>query len=153
MKILFLSHRIPYPPNKGDKIRSFNEIKYLAQKHDIHLLAFYDDPGEAQYKAELQRYCRTVTLIRMSRWKQSLRAGYAMLRGLPWSLGYFSDANMKKAEAEKRAKALDWLNILLKEHPGITKLDAIEKTALRFDLNPLEEEWLLQQLTLPPPSE
>ena len=60
---------------------------------------------------------------------------------------------MKKAEAEKRARALDWLNILLKETPGITKLDALEQTALRFDLSPLEEEWLLQQLTLPPPSE
>ena len=60
---------------------------------------------------------------------------------------------MKKADAEKRARALDWLIILLKETPGITKLDALEQTALHFDLSPLEEEWLLQQLTLPPPSE
>ena len=35
MKILFIAHRIPYPPNKGDKIRSFNEIKYLSKKHEI----------------------------------------------------------------------------------------------------------------------
>jgi len=60
---------------------------------------------------------------------------------------------MSKAEAEKRALALEWLSNLLKETPGITRLDAIEQTALRFDLNPLEEEWLLQQLTLPPPPE
>ncbi len=54
---------------------------------------------------------------------------------------------MGKAEAEKRAKALDYLNHLLKEHSNLTKLQAIEKTAVRFDLSPLEEEWLLQQLT------
>jgi hypothetical protein len=54
---------------------------------------------------------------------------------------------MSRERAEKRAKALDWMNILLKEHPGITKLDAIEKTALQFNLSPLEEEWLLQQLS------
>jgi hypothetical protein len=60
---------------------------------------------------------------------------------------------MNRTEAEKRTNALNWLNILLKERPGITKLDAVEQTALHFDLNPLEEEWLLQQLTLPPPSE
>jgi hypothetical protein len=60
---------------------------------------------------------------------------------------------MNRAEAEKRTNALNWLNILLKERPGITKLDAVEQTALHFDLSPLEEEWLLQQLTLPPPSE
>jgi hypothetical protein len=60
---------------------------------------------------------------------------------------------MSKAEAEKRARALDWLNLLRKEHPAMSKLEAVEKTALRFDLNPLEEEWLFQQLTPPPPPE
>lgn len=60
---------------------------------------------------------------------------------------------MNKAEAEKRAKALDWLNILRKEHPAMSKLAAVEKTAVRFDLSPLEEEWLLQQLTPQPPPE
>jgi hypothetical protein len=54
---------------------------------------------------------------------------------------------MSKAEAEKRAKALDYLNLLRKENPEMSRLEAIEKTAQRFDLSPLEEEWLLQQLT------
>ena len=53
---------------------------------------------------------------------------------------------MNKEQAEKRAKALDWLNILRREHPKMSKLEAIEKTAVRFNLSPLEEEWLLQQL-------
>ena len=53
---------------------------------------------------------------------------------------------MSKEKAEKRAKALDWLNILRKEHPAMSKLEAVEKTAIRFDFSPLEEEWLLQQL-------
>jgi hypothetical protein len=52
---------------------------------------------------------------------------------------------MSKAEAEKRAKALDYLNLLLKEHPGMKKVEAIEQTALKFDLSPLEEDWLLRQ--------
>jgi hypothetical protein len=54
---------------------------------------------------------------------------------------------MSKTEAEKRAKALDYLNLLRRENPEMSKLEAIEKTAQRFDLSPLEEEWLLQQLT------
>jgi hypothetical protein len=53
---------------------------------------------------------------------------------------------MSKAEAEKRAKALEHLNLLLKENPGLSRLKAIEQTALRFDLSPLEEDWLLRQL-------
>ena len=59
---------------------------------------------------------------------------------------------MKRAEAEKRAKALDWLNTLRQEHPGMSRLEAVEKTAVQFNLSPLEEEWLLQQLTPPPPT-
>jgi hypothetical protein len=59
---------------------------------------------------------------------------------------------MSKAEAEKRAKALDWLNLLRREHPHMSRLEAVEKTAVQFDLGPLEEEWLLQQLTPPPPA-
>lgn len=54
---------------------------------------------------------------------------------------------MNKAKAEKRIHALAWLSALRKEHPSMTKLDAIEKTAVHFDLSPVEEEWLLQQLT------
>jgi hypothetical protein len=60
---------------------------------------------------------------------------------------------MNKAEAEKRLHALAWLSALRKERPSITKLDAIEQTAVHFDLSPLEEEWLLQQLTAPPSPE
>ena len=54
---------------------------------------------------------------------------------------------MSKADAEKRARALDALNLLLKEQPSMDKVKAIEDIAVKFDLSPLEEEWLLRQLT------
>ena len=53
---------------------------------------------------------------------------------------------MNKGEAEKKVHALAWLSALRKEHPSMSKLEAIGKTAVQFDLSPLEEEWLLQQL-------
>ena len=54
---------------------------------------------------------------------------------------------MSKAEAEKRAKALEHLNHLLRENPGMNRVKAIEQTAVKFNLSPLEEDWLLRQLT------
>jgi len=42
-ELLYLVHRIPYPPNKGDKIRSFNLLKHLAQSYKVHVGAFIDD--------------------------------------------------------------------------------------------------------------
>src|SRR5436190_1525315 len=49
MKILYLAHRIPYPPNKGDKIRSFHELKHLSRRHEIHLVAFCDQKEDLHF--------------------------------------------------------------------------------------------------------
>ena len=56
---------------------------------------------------------------------------------------------MSKEHAEKQAKALDYANTLRREHPGLSRLEVVERAALQFNLSPLEEEWLLQQLTPP----
>jgi sugar transferase (PEP-CTERM/EpsH1 system associated) len=47
--LLFLSHRIPYPPNKGDKIRSYHLLQFLAERYRVHLGCFIDDPNDWQY--------------------------------------------------------------------------------------------------------
>ena len=55
MRILFLSHRIPYPPDKGDKIRSFRLLEALAQRHDVRLITHADDPRDLKHLPELLR--------------------------------------------------------------------------------------------------
>ena len=75
MKILYLAHRIPYPPNKGDKIRSFNEIKYLAGNHTIDLICLADDPNDLQHQKALQKYCRKVFV-------QPINTGWSKVRGI-----------------------------------------------------------------------
>jgi len=42
--LLYLTHRIPYPPNKGDKVRSFNILRQLARTHRVWLGSFVDHP-------------------------------------------------------------------------------------------------------------
>ena len=51
--VLYLVHRIPFPPNKGDKIRSFHILKHLAERYSVHLGTFVDDPIDNQYIQEL----------------------------------------------------------------------------------------------------
>ena len=46
MHILFLCHRIPFPPDKGDKIRSYRWLKALTERHSVHLGCFIDDPQD-----------------------------------------------------------------------------------------------------------
>jgi hypothetical protein len=53
---------------------------------------------------------------------------------------------MPGANAETLTKALDWVNHQLRLHPKLDKLKAVEEAAMKFDLGPLDEEWLLNQL-------
>lgn len=54
VEILFLSHRIPFPPNKGEKIRAHAVIAHLAQHHTVHVGAFVDNPADLAYTDALR---------------------------------------------------------------------------------------------------
>ena len=56
-EILFLCHRIPYPPNKGDKIRSWHVLRHLARTHTVHLGCFIDAPEDWVHRSILQEIC------------------------------------------------------------------------------------------------
>jgi sugar transferase (PEP-CTERM/EpsH1 system associated) len=92
--ILFLAHRIPYPPDKGDKIRSWHLLKYLAERARVHLGAFVDDPADMAHAEMLRSICGEVKLqpIRPShRWTRSLRG---LLAGDALSLALYYDPAM-----------------------------------------------------------
>lgn len=54
MDVLFLAHRIPYPPNKGDKIRSWHILKHLSERARVHLGCFIDDPADMEHQDYLR---------------------------------------------------------------------------------------------------
>jgi sugar transferase (PEP-CTERM/EpsH1 system associated) len=76
--ILYLVHRVPYPPNKGDKIRSHHLLKHLSGKGPVYLGAFIDDPADWQYQHELKQWCTDLYLAEI----KPARARIASLRGL-----------------------------------------------------------------------
>lgn len=53
-EILFLAHRIPYPPDRGDKIRSWHVLKHLSQFATVHLACFADDEADAAHLPALR---------------------------------------------------------------------------------------------------
>lgn len=93
--LLFLCHRIPYPPNKGDKIRSFNILKQLSGYYDIHLAAFVDDPHDWQYQQALAPYCKSVLLKPINPLLGRVKGLLGMFLGKPVSLPYFSNSSMQ----------------------------------------------------------
>lgn len=87
--LLYLVHRIPFPPNKGDKVRSFNILRQLARRHRVFLGTFVDQPEDLAHVPRLAEWCEDVCAIPL----QPLLARMASLRGLftgePLSVPYY----------------------------------------------------------------
>lgn len=96
MRILYIAHRIPYPPNKGDKIRSFNEIKYLSQFHEIDLVALVDDIADLKYEKDLRGYCKKICLKSIHPTKSRLKSIFFPIFSKPLSVGHFYSRSLQK---------------------------------------------------------
>lgn len=94
--LLFLTHRIPYPPDKGDKIRSFHWLQGLSAHFRVHLGTFIDDESDAQYLDALRSYCASIHASEMTRLRLTLRASIATLRGEAISLSAYRDRTMTR---------------------------------------------------------
>lgn len=79
MKILYLCHRIPYPPDKGEKIRAYHHIEYLARAHRIHLACFADTRADLDHARSLEKICASVDVV----YRSPLAARLHALAALP----------------------------------------------------------------------
>lgn len=93
-ELLFLSHRIPYPPNKGDKVRSFNILKNLARRYRIHLGAFVDQPEDWARAEELKQWCETVFLLPLRPRKDRVLSLRGLMTGEALTLPYYRSRRM-----------------------------------------------------------
>jgi len=93
--LLYLVHRIPYPPNKGDKIRSFNLLKTLNKHFNVYLGTFVDDPNDWQYQEEIKQYCTEVLLRPLNTRNAKLLSLSGLLTGKALSLPYYQDKQMQ----------------------------------------------------------
>ncbi|WP_158769082.1 TIGR03087 family PEP-CTERM/XrtA system glycosyltransferase [Paraglaciecola sp. L1A13] len=98
MNIVVLSHRVPYPPNKGEKIRTFNQVKFLASLgHDIHLLSPCENDEELRHFASLKKLsiCRSVSAFPLS--AKPLRLLTGLITGQSLSVANFHTKQLQTA--------------------------------------------------------
>lgn len=93
--LLLLVHRIPFPPNKGDKIRSYHLLRHLAARYRVHLGTFVDDPDDWQYVDQVRALCAGSHFARLDPKLARLRSLGALLTGRALSFDYYRDAGMQ----------------------------------------------------------
>lgn len=93
--ILFLSHRIPFPPDKGDKIRSYHMLRHLAARHRVHLGTFVDDPDDRPYVEELQQLCASVCAVDIDPRFARLRSLAGLLTGEPLTVRFYRSRRLR----------------------------------------------------------
>ncbi|MFO1217484.1 MAG: TIGR03087 family PEP-CTERM/XrtA system glycosyltransferase [Burkholderiaceae bacterium] len=93
-RLLFLAHRLPYPPNKGDKVRSYHLLRHLAARHEVHLGTFIDDPDDEPHLPAVRALCASVHVSRIRPvWARS-RSVWGLARGEALTLAYYRDGSL-----------------------------------------------------------
>ena len=107
-ELLFLSHRIPFPPNKGDKIRSYHLLSHLAKRFVVHVGTFVDDEADWQHVDQLSRICPggEVHALPLTRPRALIRSLGGLLTGEALTVPYYRDRRMHR-----------WVDALLTRRP------------------------------------
>ena len=99
MRILYLCHRIPYPPDKGDKIRAFHQLRAMAARHEVDVFTLADDAGDLAHREALGAHCHRLTVARVHPKAARLRSLPYLLTRTALTVPYFYSAEL---EAEVR---------------------------------------------------
>lgn len=121
--LLFLAQRCPYPPNKGDKITTWNILKHLGSRYRIHLGTFIDDPLDWQHEGVLKDSFASVMLRPMQRHTGLARAATGLASGAALSVAFYRDAAMQR-----------WVDDKLKS--GISRVFVYSSAMARFVMDP-----------------
>lgn len=98
-RLLYLVHRVPYPPNRGDRIRSFHLLKFLAELAEVHLAFLCHQRPDPQTLDALGRYCEQIAAAPLGRRARWVHAAWSLGRGRTATEGLFHSARLKHVVA------------------------------------------------------
>ncbi|MFN0317029.1 MAG: TIGR03087 family PEP-CTERM/XrtA system glycosyltransferase [Burkholderiales bacterium] len=128
--LLYLTHRIPYPPNKGDKVRSFHILRYLASRYRIYLGSFVDQPEDWGHAERLKEFCAGVKLLPVHPMRARFKSLLGFATGAPLTLHYYRNAELRAwveqiVEAERIGKAVVFCSAMAQYVEGLRTLKRV----------------------------
>ncbi len=94
--LLYLVHRMPYPPNKGDKVRSYHLLRHLAARHRVFLGTFVDDPEDEAHIQTLRGLCTNLHVARLQPRHARVASLAGLLTGDALTLHYYRNAGLRR---------------------------------------------------------
>jgi sugar transferase (PEP-CTERM/EpsH1 system associated) len=136
VKLVVLTSRFPYPLEKGDKLRIFNQIKELSKKHEITLITCSFFTVSAEDLRQLNQLCKSVYIFKINGLRQVINLCRAFFTGLPLQVGLFYSPTIKKKIhrliAEKKPDAIYCHLIRMSEY--VKQVEGIPKTLDYMDV-------------------
>ncbi|MBC7502261.1 MAG: TIGR03087 family PEP-CTERM/XrtA system glycosyltransferase [Herminiimonas sp.] len=118
--LLYLVHRMPFPPNKGDKIRSYHLLRHLSTRYHVHLGTFIDDPDDWQHVDTVKALCGETHFAKLDPLRAKIGSLTGLLTGHPLTLDYYRDAGMRR-----------WVDRITKQYP-ITRFMVFSSAMAQF---------------------
>lgn len=158
--LLFLVHRIPFPPNKGDKVRSFHLLRHLAKHYRVWLGTFVDDPDDWRQVDEVRQFCADLYCAPLDPRRAKLFSLRGMATGEPLTLPYYRHAGLqiwvdRVIEEQHIERALVFSSAMaqyvrLPRHTGLTRvMDFVDvdsaKWAQYADGKPWPLNWIYRR--------
>ncbi|MFM8327233.1 MAG: TIGR03087 family PEP-CTERM/XrtA system glycosyltransferase [Pirellulaceae bacterium] len=106
-KILFLSHRLPFPPNRGDRIRAYHTIEFLSKFLDVYLGSLADEPWDPSQIAHLEKLCKEVRVCKLDPRRRWLHACHQFALGEPVTQGAFYSRELAQQVKHWTSQPLD----------------------------------------------
>src|SRR5581483_7919792 len=94
--LLFLAHRVPYPLDKGDRIRVYHLLRFLSKRAPLHLACLADEPVEEQARSKLGELCERIAIVEHGPWQRRLGMIASAIRGRSLSEGAFASRELRQ---------------------------------------------------------
>jgi sugar transferase (PEP-CTERM/EpsH1 system associated) len=151
MRILFLCQRVPYPPDRGDKITTYHEIRHLARNHEVAVACLADGAEDLDNVAGLRPLVSSIDLVQLNRRCARVRALTALATGGPLTVAYFNERELHCRVADRMQQSPFDLIVVYSSGMAqfVEKYSGVPRIMQFADLDSLKWEQYSRR-TLPP---
>ncbi|MCA9936788.1 MAG: glycosyltransferase [Anaerolineales bacterium] len=104
MRILCLTARLPYPPDRGDRLRAYHFFRHMAAEHELTLVSFIEKEAEREHVEALRPYFSQIHLVQQRRSQSALRVASNIWRNVPLQTLYYRSPAMQQVVDSLLAK-------------------------------------------------